>query len=71
MSANTSIFLAFSVVLLFIATPAAAFGAGDIVDLAKINAVNYRHGDIENTLLELIMVAGGNQKFEKLDVKRV
>ncbi|KAG4424317.1 hypothetical protein IFR04_002558 [Cadophora malorum] len=71
MSANTSLFLAFSVVLLFIATPAAAFGAGDIVDLAKINAVNYRHGDIENTLLELIMVAGGNQKFEKLDVKRV
>ncbi|KAH7323902.1 heterokaryon incompatibility protein Het-C-domain-containing protein [Rhexocercosporidium sp. MPI-PUGE-AT-0058] len=71
MSANTSLFLAVSVVLLFIATPAAAFGAGDIVDLAKINAVNYRHGDIENTLLELIMVAGGNQKFEKLDVKRV
>ncbi|KAG4427587.1 hypothetical protein IFR05_016931 [Cadophora sp. M221] len=71
MSANTSFFLAVSVVLFFIATPAAAFGAGDIVDLAKINAVNYRHGDIENTLLELIMVAGGNQKFEKLDVKRV
>ncbi|CZS97058.1 related to Het-c protein [Rhynchosporium agropyri] len=71
MSANTSFLLAVSVVLLFIATPAAAFGAGDIVDLAKINAVNYRHGDIENTLLELIMVAGGNKKFEKLDVKRV
>ncbi|KAL2062784.1 hypothetical protein VTL71DRAFT_5856 [Oculimacula yallundae] len=71
MSANTSFLLAVSVVLLFVATPVAAFGAGDIVDLAKINAVNYRHGDIENTLLELIMVAGGNKKFEKLDVKRV
>ncbi|PBP27556.1 heterokaryon incompatibility protein Het-C [Diplocarpon rosae] len=71
MSASTSLLLALSVGVFLIATPVAAFGAGDIVDLAKINAVNYRHGDIENTLLELIMVAGGNTKFDKLDVKRV
>ncbi|KAK6580923.1 hypothetical protein PZA11_006411 [Diplocarpon coronariae] len=71
MSANTSLVLALCVVVSLLASPAAAFGAGDIVDLSKINAVNYRHGDIENTLLELIMVAGGNTKFEKLDVKRV
>ncbi|KAJ5050984.1 uncharacterized protein L3040_002851 [Drepanopeziza brunnea f. sp. 'multigermtubi'] len=70
---NAPLFLAWSVavVVLFMATPAAAFGAGDIVDLAKINAINYRHGDIENTLLELMIVAGGNTKFDKLDVKRV
>jgi len=71
MSMNTSLWLGVGIVLLFIATPVSAFGAGDIVDVANIDGVNYRHGDIENTLLELIMAAGSSQKFEKLDVKRV
>jgi len=70
-STNTSLWLAVGVVLLFIATPVSAFGAGDIIDVSNIDKVNYRHGDIENTLLELIMAAGSNTKFGKLDVKRV
>jgi hypothetical protein len=71
MSTNTSLWLALGVVLVFIATPAAAFGAGDVLDVAKIEGLNYRHGDIENTLLELLIAAGGRTKFEKMDVKRV
>lgn len=35
MAVNTSLLLALGVVVLCLATPAAAFGAGDIVDLSK------------------------------------
>lgn len=38
---------------------------------AKINDVNYRHGDIESILAELIIRAGTHDKFSKLDIKRV
>ncbi|KAJ5951772.1 Heterokaryon incompatibility Het-C [Penicillium vulpinum] len=49
-----------------------AFGAGNIASLSRLEGQNWRHGDIEDTLLTLYMarVAGG-KKFGKLDVKRV
>lgn len=49
-----------------------AFGAGNIASLSRLEGQNWRHGDIEDTLLTLLMarVAGG-KKFGKLDVKRV
>lgn len=49
-----------------------AFGAGNIASLSKLEGQNWRHGDIEDALLTLLLarVAGG-KKFGKLDVKRV
>lgn len=60
------------VVLLAFSGQAYAFGAGNIASLSKIEGQNWRHGDIEDALLSLLMarVAGG-RKFGKLDVKRV
>ncbi|KAF2662564.1 Het-C-domain-containing protein [Lophiostoma macrostomum CBS 122681] len=53
------------------ATPTAAFGAGNIASLAKIEGQNWRHGDIEDTLLNLLMSSRTGKKFSKMDVKRV
>ncbi|KAG8533842.1 uncharacterized protein KY384_001583 [Bacidia gigantensis] len=65
--------LASSVLLLAIfAAPTAAFGAGNIASIARIEGQNWRHGDIEDTLLNILMSrAAGGKKFGKLDVKRV
>ena len=44
----------------------------DTASIAKIEGLNWRHGDIEDTLLNLLMSrAAGGKKFGKLDVKRV
>ena len=48
-----------------------AFGAGNIPETAKIEGQNWRHGDIEDTLLTLLMSSRAGKKFSKLDVKRV
>ncbi|RKF61197.1 putative nima-interacting protein [Golovinomyces cichoracearum] len=58
--------------LLLNVTPVIAFGAGNIASVSKIEGVNWRHGDIEDTLFSLLMarVAGG-KKFDKLSVSRV
>lgn len=49
-----------------------AFGAGNIGGTSKIEGQNWRHGDIEDTLLTLLTArAMGGKKFSKLDVKRV
>lgn len=54
------------------ASPVFAFGAGNIASVAKIEGTNWRHGDIEDTLLSLLIakVAGG-KKFDKINVSRV
>lgn len=59
-------------VLLAISGQAYGFGAGNIASLARIEGQNWRHGDIEDTLLTIFLarVAGG-RKFDKLAVKRV
>ncbi|KAJ5481000.1 hypothetical protein N7539_006894 [Penicillium diatomitis] len=59
-------------IILMISGQAHAFGAGNIASLSKIEGMNWRHGDIEDALLSLVLarVAGG-RKFSKLDVKRV
>ncbi|KAL4972702.1 heterokaryon incompatibility protein Het-C-domain-containing protein [Aspergillus desertorum] len=49
-----------------------AFGAGNIASISKIEGQNWRHGDIEDTLLGLFLArAAGGRKFSKLDVQRV
>lgn len=40
--------------------------------IARIEGTNWRHGDIEDTLLNILMSrAAGGKKFSKMDVKRV
>ncbi|MCJ1309659.1 hypothetical protein MMC25_003319 [Agyrium rufum] len=61
-----------SLLVLCFASPVSAFGAGNIGSLSAIEGQNWRHGDIEDTLLTLLMSrAAGGKKFGKLDVKRV
>jgi len=67
-----SLFLSCGILLILLVRPTQAFGAGNIASTARIEGQNWRHGDIEDTLLTLLIsrAAGGN-KFSKLDVKRV
>ncbi|KAK0117956.1 hypothetical protein ONS95_012268 [Cadophora gregata] len=68
---STTLLLTVAIVLLF-ARPAHAFGAGNIASVAKIEGLNWRHGDIEDTLLTLLMSrAAGGKKFDKMSVARV
>ncbi|KEQ77772.1 Het-C-domain-containing protein, partial [Aureobasidium namibiae CBS 147.97] len=61
--------------LLFLlhARPAHAFGAGNIASVSNVEGVNFRHGDIEDTLLTLVSsyAYAKGAKFSKIDVKRV
>ncbi|RYP06108.1 hypothetical protein DL764_003330 [Monosporascus ibericus] len=58
--------------LLIFARPALAFGAGNIASISKIEGQNWRHGDLEDTLLAIMMArAAGGKKFDKLNVSRV
>ncbi|KAL1901895.1 hypothetical protein Sste5346_001600 [Sporothrix stenoceras] len=59
-------------VLFLFTRKAHAFGAGNIASISKVEGQNWRHGDIEDTLLKLIMArAVGGKKFDKLSVSRV
>ncbi|CAK7212036.1 hypothetical protein SBRCBS47491_001327 [Sporothrix bragantina] len=63
--------LGFFVLFLFV-RQAHAFGAGNIASISKVEGQNWRHGDIEDTLLKLLMArAVGGKKFDKLSVSRV
>lgn len=55
-----------------------AFGAGNIPSLAAVEGINFRHGDIEDTLATLVMSHGsflskltGGKKFDGLAIKQV
>ncbi|EKD18551.1 heterokaryon incompatibility protein Het-C [Drepanopeziza brunnea f. sp. 'multigermtubi' MB_m1] len=68
---STTLLLSLAFVLL-LARPVHAFGAGNIASVAKIEGSNWRHGDIEDTLLTLLMSrAAGGKKFDKMSVARV
>ncbi|KAK8091337.1 Het-C-domain-containing protein [Apiospora phragmitis] len=57
-----------------LATPAAAFGAGNISSSSPIEGINWRHGDIEDALLGIMMARALNKKgkeFSKVMVARV
>ncbi|KAI9051416.1 hypothetical protein LZ554_004462 [Drepanopeziza brunnea f. sp. 'monogermtubi'] len=55
--------------LVVFATPAAAFGAGNIPSIAQIEGNNFRHGDIEDMLKTLAFIRG--HKWTSMMVKRV
>ncbi|KAB8304881.1 hypothetical protein EYC80_004211 [Monilinia laxa] len=68
---SSTLLLAFAILVL-LAHPAHAFGAGNIASVSKVSGINWRHGDIEDTLLSLIMSrACGGKKFDKMMVARV
>ncbi len=75
-------------IFMILARPAHAFGAGNIASVSKVEGLNCRstcpralstadsdlgrHGDIEDTLLTLVMSrAAGGKKFDKMNVARV
>nr|OQO31324.1 hypothetical protein B0A51_02098 [Rachicladosporium sp. CCFEE 5018] len=70
---STPVLVALSLLaVILLARPANAFGAGNIASTARIEGQNWRHGDIEDTLLTLLTArVMGGKKFSKLDVKRV
>lgn len=75
MAGSTSLpplFLPLLLILLYAALPTHAFGAGNIASISKIEGANWRHGDIEDTLLQLFMASAlGGKKFDSMTVKRV
>ncbi|KAL8859192.1 MAG: hypothetical protein Q9178_004295 [Gyalolechia marmorata] len=69
---SPTIVLSCALLLVILSAPVTAFGAGNIASIAKIEGQNWRHGDIEDTLLNILMSrAAGGKKFSKMDVKRV
>ncbi len=69
---SSQIILLCAVGIVLLARPAHAFGAGNIGSTSKIEGQNWRHGDLEDTLLTIVAArAMGGKKFGKLDVKRV
>ncbi|KAI9680944.1 MAG: hypothetical protein M1829_001024 [Trizodia sp. TS-e1964] len=72
MSLQSPLLLYAAILVVVLARPCHAFGAGNIASAARIEGSNWRHGDIEDTLLTLIISrAAGGKKFSKMDVKRV
>ncbi|KAI4631693.1 uncharacterized protein J4E87_002399 [Alternaria ethzedia] len=67
----SDIWLPCLIVMVLWARPTAAFGAGNIASLSAIEGQNWRHGDIEDTLLTLLISGQTGKKFSKMDVKRV
>ncbi|KAK3330124.1 heterokaryon incompatibility protein Het-C [Apodospora peruviana] len=60
------------IVLYCFARPALAFGAGNIAGISSVEGQNWRHGDIEDALLKIMMArAVGGKKFDKIMVSRV
>ncbi|RMZ67328.1 nima-interacting [Pyrenophora seminiperda CCB06] len=67
----SDIWLPCLILLVFWARPTAAFGAGNIASTSAIEGQRWRHGDIEDTLLTLLISSQSGRKFSKMDVKRV
>ncbi|EGX53664.1 hypothetical protein TWF173_008488 [Orbilia oligospora] len=61
--------VALLILLFFAVRPTAAFGAGNIASISKIEGKNFRHGDIEDILKALLFLKGG--KWTSKQVKRV
>ncbi|KAF5246564.1 hypothetical protein FAUST_1125 [Fusarium austroamericanum] len=60
------------VILVALASPAVAFGAGNIASISKVEGQNWRHGDITDALLILSQAQALNgKKFNKINVSRV
>ncbi|KAF2145654.1 uncharacterized protein K452DRAFT_264868 [Aplosporella prunicola CBS 121167] len=63
------LFLLVVAVVLLCPTPTAAFGAGNIASISKIEGHNWRHGDIEDMLKTVACLKG--HKWSSMMIKRV
>lgn len=54
-TSTSSWLLSCLIVVLFFACPTRAFGAGNIGSTSEIEGQNWRHGDVEDTLLTLLI----------------
>ncbi|KAF8455709.1 heterokaryon incompatibility protein Het-C-domain-containing protein [Terfezia claveryi] len=68
-SRGTAVPLVFLLCIVFFASPALAFGAGNIPTLARVEGQNFRHGDIEDTLKKLVYLKGA--KWTSKLIKKV
>ncbi|KAI9836391.1 MAG: hypothetical protein M1819_001421 [Sarea resinae] len=66
---GVTVLLLLVAVLLILPAPAAAFGAGNIASVSKIEGHNWRHGDIEDMLKTIAFLKG--RKWTSMMVKRV
>lgn len=57
--------------VIFLASPAHAFGAGNISTASGLDGYNWRHGDIVDVLLALPISFASRQRFTNLDVSGV
>ncbi|SPO05695.1 related to heterokaryon incompatibility Het-C protein [Cephalotrichum gorgonifer] len=65
---RSSWLLAFLFALVFLPSPAAAFGAGNIPSIAQVEGHNWRHGDIEDILATIAFIHG--KKWTSMLIKR-
>lgn len=68
MANQNTYFLLCILAVLLLASPAAAFGAGNISSLSKIEGHNWRHGDIEDLLATVAFIKG--HKWTSMMIKR-
>ncbi len=64
-----NMYLVVFALLLLYAAPTAAFGAGNIASISKIEGHNWRHGDIEDMLKTIACIKG--HKWTSMMIKRV
>ncbi|KAF2761801.1 Het-C-domain-containing protein [Pseudovirgaria hyperparasitica] len=65
---NTHLLLLVITILVLLPAPAAAFGAGNIASLSKVEGHNWRHGDIEDVLATIAFLKG--RKWTSMQIKR-
>lgn len=65
---NLLVLLVFLIFLTYV-SPAAAFGAGNIASVSRIEGRNWRHGDIEDVLKTIAFIKG--KKWTTMMIKRV
>jgi hypothetical protein len=70
MSGNTSSFL-FLACICLLASPALAFGAGEVADDSHWDGYVWRHGDIEKILMILPVSTVSNYAFTKMQARQV
>lgn len=69
MAHTSPLFLLLLLTVILLASPAAAFGAGNIASISRIEGHNWRHGDIEDMLKTVACLKG--HKWTSMMIKRV
>lgn len=70
MDGRTRFLVAGLVLVICLASPVLAFGAGNISSKSTIEGINWRHGDIEDALFGILMARAMNKKGKKFNKAR-